>query len=181
VTPWRVHGEQSLHESTTVRLALADVELTDGTRGDHYVIRIPFQVVSLVLSDADGRLLLIWRYRFIPDVWCWDVPAGKVADGEPAIEAAARAAVEETGWRPRSVRLLGHYHPSPGISDQRFSVCVGTGAERVADANPNDVEKLEWVAVDRVRDLIRTGQVDGLSLTSLLWALDAGEFQNIRF
>ena len=81
MTRWRVHGERSLHESDTVRLALADLELTDGTRGDHYIIRIPFQVASLVLSDADGRLLLIRRYRFIADQWCWDVPAGKVADG----------------------------------------------------------------------------------------------------
>jgi 8-oxo-dGTP pyrophosphatase MutT (NUDIX family) len=158
-------------------LVLADVEFADGTRGDHYVIRVPFQVVSLVLSDADGRVLLIWRYRFIPNVWCWDVPAGKVGDGESPIAAAARAAVEATGWRPRSVRLLGHYHPSPGISDQRFNVCIGTGADRVADANPNEVEKLEWVAVDSLRGLIRSGQVDGLSLTSLLWALDTGELQ----
>jgi 8-oxo-dGTP pyrophosphatase MutT (NUDIX family) len=167
-----------LHESDTVRLTLADVELTDGTRSDHYIIRIPFQVVSLVLSDADGCLLLIWRYRFIPDEWCWDVPAGKVAAGESPVEAAVRAAVEETGWRPRSVRLLGHYHPSPGISDQRFGVYVGTGAEHVADSNPNEVERLEWVSADRVRELIRKGQVDGLSLTSLLWALAAGELQN---
>jgi hypothetical protein len=73
---------------------------------------------------------------------------------------------------------LGHYHPSPGISDQQFGVCIGTGAERVSDANPNEVEQLEWVAVDRVRALIRAGQIDGLSLTSLLWALDADELQH---
>jgi 8-oxo-dGDP phosphatase len=171
VTRWKVHGERSLHESDTVRLALADLELTDGTRGGHYIIRIPFQVVSLVLSDADGRLLLIWRYRFITDQWCWDVPAGKVAAGEDPTAAATRAAVDETGWKPESVRLLGHYHPSPGISDQRVGVCVGTGAEQVADANPNEVERLDWVSVDRARELIRDRQVDGFSLTSLLWAL----------
>jgi hypothetical protein len=67
--------------------------------------------------------------------------------------------------------LLGHYHPSPGISDQRVGVCVGTDAQQVAVANPNEVERLDWVTVDRVRDLIRDRQVDGLSLTSLLWVL----------
>lgn len=171
MTRWKVHGERSLHESDTVRLSLADLELTDGTRGGHYIIRIPFQVVSLVLSDTEGRLLLIWRYRFITDRWCWDVPAGKVAGGEDPADAAARASVEETGWRPTAVGFLGDYHPSPGISDQRFGVYLGTGAERVADPNPNEVERLEWLSVDRVRELIREGQVDGLSLTSLLWAL----------
>jgi 8-oxo-dGDP phosphatase len=171
MTRWKVHSERSLHESDTVRLRLADIELTDGTRGDHYVIRIPFEVVSLVVTDAEARVLLIWRYRFITDRWCWDVPAGKVAPGEAAADAAVRASVDETGWRPGPARLLGEYHPSPGISDQRFGVYVATGAERVADPNPNEVERVEWVPVSRVRELIRAGEVDGLSLTSLLWAL----------
>jgi 8-oxo-dGTP pyrophosphatase MutT (NUDIX family) len=174
VTRWKVHGERSLHESDTVRLNLAEIELTDGTRSDHYVIRIPFDVVSLVLSDGEARVLLIWRYRFIAERWNWDVPAGKVALGEAPANAAARAAVDETGWRPGSTRLLGEYHPSPGISDQRFGVYVAQGAEQVAEPNPNEVERLDWVPVARVRELIRDGQVDGLSLTSLLWALEAG-------
>jgi 8-oxo-dGTP pyrophosphatase MutT (NUDIX family) len=175
MTRWKVHGERSLHDSDTVRLSVADLELTDGTRGDHYVIRIPFQVVSVVVTDGEGRVLLLWRHRFIPDRWCWDVPAGKVAEGEDPADAAVRACVEETGWRPGPARLLGEYHPSPGISDQRFGVHVASGAEQVAEPNPNELERLEWVPLDEVRKLIRDGQVDGLSLTSLLWALEAGE------
>jgi hypothetical protein len=61
MTRWKVHSEHSLHESDTVRLSLADLELTDGTRADHYVVRIPFEVVSLVVTDGDGSVLLIWR------------------------------------------------------------------------------------------------------------------------
>jgi 8-oxo-dGDP phosphatase len=175
MTRWKVHGQRSVHESDTVRLQLVDIELTDGTRGDHYVIRIPFEVVSVVVSDTDGNVLLIWRHRFITERWSWDVPAGKVAPGEAPADAAVRASVDETGWRPGPARLLGEYHPSPGISDQRFGVYVADGAERVAEPSPNEVERVEWVPLARVRELIRDGQVDGLSLTSLLWAHEAGE------
>jgi hypothetical protein len=59
MTRWKVHGERLLHESDTVRLELADIELTDGTRVDHHVIRIPFEVVSIVVADTDGNVLLI--------------------------------------------------------------------------------------------------------------------------
>jgi 8-oxo-dGTP pyrophosphatase MutT (NUDIX family) len=171
MTRWKVRGTRSLYESEVVRLELADVELTDGTRVDHHVIRIPFEVVSLVVCDADRGVLLIWRYRFITNRWAWDVPAGRVAPDEAAADAAARAAIAETGWRPGPVRLLGGYHPTPGISDQRFGVYVADSAERVGEPDPNEVERVEWVPVDRVRDLLRAGEVDGLSLTSLLWAL----------
>jgi 8-oxo-dGTP pyrophosphatase MutT (NUDIX family) len=178
MTQWKVHGERVLHDSDTVRLELADIELTDGTRCDHYVIRIPFEVVSLVVRDDEGRVLLLWRHRFIPDRWGWDVPAGKVAAGEAPADAAVRASVEETGWRPGPARLLGEYHPSPGISDQRFGVYVADGAERVADLDPNETERVEWMPLADVRKLVREGQVDGLSLTSLLWALAAGELSD---
>jgi 8-oxo-dGTP pyrophosphatase MutT (NUDIX family) len=168
---WKIHGEHSLHESDTVRLSIADLELADGTRADHYVIRIPFEVVSVVVTDGEGRVLLLWRHRFIPDRWGWDVPAGKVAPGEAPADAAVRASVDETGWCPGPARLLGEYHPTPGISDQRFGVYVADGAERVAKPNLNETERVEWVPIERVRKLIGDGQVDGLSLTSLLWAL----------
>jgi 8-oxo-dGTP pyrophosphatase MutT (NUDIX family) len=171
VSFWTVHGTRSLYESDTVRLELADVELTDGTRIDHHVIRIPFEIASVVVRDADDRVLLLRRHRFVVDRWCWDVPAGKVAAGETAEDAAVRAAVDETGWRPDAVSLLGRYHPSPGISDQGFAVCTADGAARVGEPDANEAEAVEWVPVERVRQLVSEGGVDGLSLTSLLWAL----------
>jgi 8-oxo-dGTP pyrophosphatase MutT (NUDIX family) len=171
MTRWTVHGVRPLYESEWIRLELADVELTDGTQVDHHVIRVPFDIASLVVRDPERGVLLLRRHRFITDRWAWDVPAGRVAPGEAAVDAAARASVDETGWRPGPVRLLGEYHPTPGISDQRFLVCLADAAEHVAEPNPNEVERVEWVPVDRVRTLLREGEVDGLSLTSLLWAL----------
>lgn len=96
------------------------------------------------------------------------------AAGEAPADAAARASVDETGWRPGPISLLGEYHPSPGISDQRFGIYVADGAERVAEPSINEADRLEWLSVADVRRLIGDGQVDGLSLTSLLWALEAG-------
>src|SRR5258708_35197167 len=129
---WKVHSERPLHESDTVRLGLADVELTDGTRIDHYVIRIPFEVVSLVISDAEARVLLLRRYRFITKRWCWDVPAGKVAAGEAPADAAARASVDATGWRPGPGRLLGEHPPPPRTSAHSFGIHLPSAPGRVA-------------------------------------------------
>ena len=42
-------------------------------------------------------------------------------------------------------------------------------------ADANEAERVEWVPVARVRELIRAGEVtDGYSLTGLLWALELG-------
>ena len=170
--PWKVLEVERLHDGDILRLERAVVELNDGTTVDsHYILRVPLRVVSLVLRNDRQQYLLLRRHRFIVDRWCWDIPAGKVGDGEDFSAAARRAAIEETGWRPTSVREIGFYHPNPGLSDQVFTVYLGEGAERVGQPNPNETEDLEWASRDAVLARIRDREIDGLSLTSLLLAL----------
>jgi len=157
----------TVYESDVLRLELVDYEFPDGSHVDHHVIRMAFELAAVVVRDAERGLLMLRRHRFIVDRWVWDVPAGKVAPGESPEDAAARAAVEETGWRPSGTRLLGSYHPLPGITDQRVHVCIADGAEQVGQSNPNECERVEWIPVERVRDL----DLDGPSLTAVLWAL----------
>jgi 8-oxo-dGTP pyrophosphatase MutT (NUDIX family) len=174
---WTVHGERSLYDSEWVRLALVDIELPDGHRFEHPVVRVPRQAAGAVVVDADRGVLLLWRHRFITDHWGWETPAGRVEPGEGLEEAAAREVLEETGWRPGPLRLLASYDPTPGISDHRFHVFVADSATHVGEpSDPSESERVEWVPVDEVRRLVAAGEVpDGLALTSLLWALVHGE------
>jgi hypothetical protein len=81
--------------------------------------------------------------------------------------------LEETGWRPGPLRPLIAYRPSNGISDQWFNLFIADGATRVGvPADAAEAERVEWVPLDRVRDLARDGGIgDGLSLTAILYAL----------
>lgn len=169
-----MHGERSLYDSPWVGVALVDVEVPDGERFEHHVVRSPRPAVGTVVHDPDRGVLLLWRHRFITGTWGWEVPAGGVDDGEPLAEAAGREVLEETGWRPGPVRRLLAYHPSIGLSDQAFTVWCSDGAAHVgAPSDPAESERVEWVSVERVRELLRSGQVvDGLSVTALsLWLL----------
>jgi len=170
---WTVHGERSLYDSEWVRLRLADVELPDGTRFDHHVVRFPQQSAGVVVHDPDRGVLLLYRHRFITDTWGWEIPAGKVDSGEEVEAAAAREVLEETGWRPGPLRPMVTYHPAVGLTDATFHLLLGEGAEYVGDpADAHEAERVEWLPVPRVRELVRAGEVrDGLSLTALVWAL----------
>jgi 8-oxo-dGTP pyrophosphatase MutT (NUDIX family) len=170
---WTVHGERSLYDSEWMRLVLVDVEVPQGARFDHHVVRFPRGASGTVVHDPARGVLLIWRHRFITDTWGWEIPAGRVETGETAEQAASRETVEETGWRPGPLRPLGAYAPSNGVSDQVFNLFLADGATHVGDpTDPAESERVEWVPVERVRLLIAGGEVyDGLSLTALLWAL----------
>ena len=87
---WTVHGERALYESEWVRLALVDVEIPGEARFEHHVVRMPNQASGTVVHDPDRGVLLLWRHRFITDTWGWEIPAGRIDDGETPEEAAAR-------------------------------------------------------------------------------------------
>ena len=149
-------------------MVIADVELPDGERIDHDLVRIPHEAAVAVVRDVD-RLLLLWRHRFITDSWGWELPGGEIAVDESPEQAAAREMLEETGWRAGRMRHVGFFHPMPGRVDQTFHVCTAEGAERVAEpADSHEAERIEWVPLADLPRLIRSGAIrDGYTLAAL--------------
>lgn len=173
---WHVHGERSLYESEWMSLRLVDVEIPGHARIDHHVLRMPRPAAGVVIHDPARGVLLLWRHRFITDRWGWEIPAGRVEADETIEEAAAREAEEESGWRPGPLRHLVTFNPAPGAVDQAFHIFVSDGATHIGDpVDAHEAERIEWVPVPQLRELIRDGEVpDGLSLGALATALALG-------
>jgi 8-oxo-dGTP pyrophosphatase MutT (NUDIX family) len=176
---WTVHGERSLYESEWLRLALVDVEIPGSARFEHHVVRMPNFAAGTVVRDPDRGVLLLWRHRFITDTWGWEIPAGRIEPDETPIRAAAREALEETGWNPGALRPLVRYQPTNGLSDQVFYIFVADGATYVGEpSDAGESERVEWVSIPDLRRLVQDEQMlDGLSLTAILYALAFGELQ----
>ncbi len=172
---WMVHGERVVYDSPWVGLRLVDVELPDGRRFEHHVVRMPLPAAGVVVHGQPG-VLLLWRHRFVTDTWGWEIPAGRVEAGEDLTTGAAREALEETGWAPGPLTLLTSYHPSNGLSDQTFHLYLAAGATHVGPPTDwTESERVEWLPVERVRSEILAGRVtDGLSLSALCWCLAFG-------
>ncbi len=170
---WTVHGERSIYTSDWVRLTLADIELPDGRRLDHHVVRSQRPAAGTVVCDRDRGILMIWRHRFITDRWGYEIPAGRVDPGETPAEAACREVWEETGWQVEAVEPLVAFHPSQGLTDQTFHLfTAGNATRHGAPPDRTEAERVEWVPVDEVRRLMAAGELrDGLSLTGLAVAL----------
>ena len=174
---WTIHGERSLYESHWVNLRLVDIEIPGGERFEHHVVRSPQPAAGVVVASDDRReVLLLWRHRFITDTWGWEIPAGRVDDGEDPADAGAREVLEETGWRAGPITPLGSYYPNNGLADTTFHLFVAAGASHVGPPTDwSESERVEWVAVDDVRTAIVEGRVgDGMSVSGLCWALAFG-------
>jgi 8-oxo-dGTP pyrophosphatase MutT (NUDIX family) len=138
---------------------------------------MPYEAAGTVIDDPDRGVLLLWRHRFTTDTWGWEIPGGRVDEGETPAEAASRETVEESGWRPGPLTLMTAYHPHNGLSDTTFNLFSTTSAEHVGEPTDGDeAERVEWLGWPDLLDEIRAGHVgDGLSLTALLWRLAVGD------
>jgi 8-oxo-dGTP pyrophosphatase MutT (NUDIX family) len=170
---WNVHGERWVYRSDWVSLSLVDVEIPHGERFEHHVVRMPADASGAIVHDPARGILLLWRHRFITDTWGWEVPAGRVDDGETPEQAAVRETLEETGWRPGPMRHLATFHPANGTTDQRFHAFLAQGAEHVGEpTDPGEAERIEWVPLDEVRGIVQRGEMpDGLSFAAMCYAL----------
>lgn len=168
---WKNLDEKPVYENRWFKVNLADVELPNGRHLDHYVIRQ--RAVALVAAvNEKNEVLLLWRHRFITDTWGWELPAGVVDEGETVEQAAAREMLEETGWRAGPLRELITVEPSNGLSDALHHVYWAEGAEYV-DHPEDDFEsgRREWVALERVPDLITKGEIRSANAVAALLLL----------
>lgn len=162
-----------MYESRWVRLGLADIEQPDGQRFEHHIVWMPSAAMVALLDDAGERVLLMWRHRFVADVWNWELPGGLVEEGEDPAVAAARECVEETGWRPRELEHAATFEPMIGMLESPHHVYVGHGAEQVGEPTEvNEMQRMEWVPLADVPELIADGLVrNSGTLVALLHVL----------
>ena len=169
---WVVHSERPVYENEWVTVGLADISTPDGERFEHHTVVLPAAAMTVVLDDAGENVLLSWRHRFVPDVWNFELPGGLLDEGETPAETAARAVVEETGYRPRSVEHLVTFEPMIGMVRNAHHVFLSRGAEKVGDATEVNEGRFGWVALAEVPELIEKGRiVNSGSLVGLLHVL----------
>ncbi|MFJ8666821.1 NUDIX hydrolase [Streptomyces sp. NPDC093600] len=168
---WTKLSEQPVYENRWFRVNLADVELPDGRRLDHYLIRLRPVAVATVVNE-DDEVLMLWRHRFITDSWGWELAAGVVEDGEDPETAAAREMEEETGWRPGPLRPLLTVEPSNGLTDARHHLYWAEHATYIGPPEDDfESSRREWIPLKLVPDMIARGEVPAANMAAGLLML----------
>jgi 8-oxo-dGTP pyrophosphatase MutT (NUDIX family) len=166
---WKTFGEREIYDSPWVWLGQVDVELPDGERFWHHVVRLHRAAIIVPLDDQD-RVLLMWRHRFVQDRWGWEVPGGLMEAGEEPAGAAARELVEETGYRAGRLEHLITFQPMVGTIDSEHFAFTGRELTRLGEpTEKNELERLEWVPLASVPPMIAAGEIwNAASLVPLL-------------
>ncbi len=146
------------------------VEEPGGIRARRDVIRHSGSVVVLAVDDR-GRILLEHQYRHAAQSMMWELPAGRIDGGEPAVAAAKRELLEETGFRARSWKKILHFYVSPGFLDETMTIYLACGLQ-AGEAQPEADEKIgvHFYTLSEAHSMVLNGKIrDAKTIAGVLW------------
>lgn len=136
------------------------VDPKSGFRIERCVVRHNGSAVMMAVDDK-RRILLVRQFRLPAAKKMWELPAGKVDEGEKPLQAARRELIEETGYRARKWEKLGSFFVSPGYVDEQMTIYLATGLT-AGEATPMEDESIEtrWFTAREVESMILAGKLD---------------------
>lgn len=160
--------QQVIYEDTRQKIYRVSADFGEFTK--EYTVRDTGRRAGLVVIRQNA-VLLTRQYRFLINDLSWEIPGGKIDDGETPEDAAVRECLEETGLECRNLKPLLRFHP--GLDSNHNPTFIFHTNDFVEtpgfQLDSHEVVHLEWVPRDRCIAMIFDNQItDGLSIVALL-------------
>jgi ADP-ribose pyrophosphatase len=106
----------------------------------------------------------------------WELPAGRIDDGETALTAAKRELLEETGYTARQWKRILHFYVSPGFLDETMTIYLARGLKAgTAQPEPDERIAVSFVALSEARKMALSGRIqDAKTIAGILWLAETG-------
>jgi ADP-ribose pyrophosphatase len=120
-----------LYRGKIVTLNRDSVRLPDGTTAEMDIARhmgasavVPF--MSGPMGD-EPQVLLLRQYRYAAGGYLYEIPAGRLEEGETPVECALRELKEETGCAADHIEPMTSILTTPGFTDEVIHLFMATG------------------------------------------------------
>lgn len=166
--PWRTAAKEPIFTHPLLRLERRRIERSaaggEGTESREILALDSDDWAQIIPLLDDDRVVMVRQFRYATESFHLEFPGGIVDPGHSHRQAAEQELAEETGYRASGWERIGDVEPNPAILDNRLSIWVATGLERLSpDETPprDEHEEMEVVEVPlaEVPGLIRRGEI----------------------
>ena len=144
-----------------------------GVRVRRDVVRHSGSVVILAVDETarTPRVLLEKQYRHAAGRFLYELPAGRIDEGENELRAAKRELLEETGYSARSWKRVLRFWASPGFVAEAMSLYLARDLQ-LGTAQPEDDEVIEMklLPLEKAVAMVLNGTIqDAKTIAGVLW------------
>ncbi len=158
-----------------IQLYLDEVRLPNGHNSHREVVRHP-GASAVIVTDSKGYVVLEKQYRYPVNEVLWEIPAGKLDNGEDPLKCAKRELKEETGFVAGEWKRLGYIYTTPGFSDEKIYLFFANELKK-GNANPDEDEfvEIKLFSKDEVECMIMENEiVDSKTIAAFFRAREKG-------
>jgi ADP-ribose diphosphatase len=172
-----VLSSREAYRGPVFRVTTDEVLEPSGVRVRRDIVRHTGSVVVLAVDESSRtpRVLIEKQYRHAAGRYLYELPAGRIDEGEKALEAAQRELLEETGYSARRWKRILRFWASPGFVAEEMSLYLARELRRGrAQPEENEVIEIKLIPLERAVAMVMNGTIqDAKTIAGLLWlALD---------
>lgn len=181
----RILSSKVAYQGPVFQITSDQVKEPSGATVRRDVVRHSGSVVIMAAENSDllvrgkkkskpakeTRVLLVRQYRYTANDFIWELPAGRIDEGEEELPAARRELLEETGFSAERWKRVLYFYVSPGFLDETMAVYLAEGLT-AGQAQPEEDEfivKRFFSLTQAVRMATRGVIRDAKTIASILW------------
>ncbi len=132
---------------------------------------------SAIYCESDGKILLVKQFRYPYGEELYEIPAGKLNDGENPEETAIRELEEEAGIKALRVEKMFDIYPTPAYTNEIIRIYKATEfVSAKAHLDQDEFLSAEWIDKEKVEKMIKDGQIkDAKTIIAVLSEMNSGK------
>ena len=174
--PNEMLGSRELYSGKIIALNRDTVRLPDGTTTEMDIARHPgASAVVPFMSGPMGdepQILMLRQYRYAAGGYLYEIPAGRLDEGETPMQCASRELKEETGCTADHIEPMTSILTTPGFTDEVIHLFMATGLTHGEhNREADEFVDLVIMRLSEALERISSGEItDSKTVLSLLFA-----------
>ena len=160
---------KEIFDGHVIHVTLDTVRLEDGRTSLREVVHHHGGACVLPI-DNEGCIYLVRQFRYALGEEIWELPAGKLEQGEDPFEAAKRELEEECGLTADHYTSLGEFYPTVGYDTEIIYTWVATGLhETRMHLDADEFLTPDRVPLTQAYEMVMRGEIkDGKTIAGVL-------------
>lgn len=152
-------SSQNIFDGKIFKITKDKVLLENNNEAVREVVHHNGGVTVIPITD-NNEIIMVKQYRYPHHKVLFEIPAGKLEEGENHYEGGKRELLEETGYNCREYIYLGEIIPTPAYSSEVIYLYMAKGLEySKQNLDSDEFLDVEKIPLEKAYNMVINGEI----------------------